>query len=109
MKDRFFFLKANGSVLFCCFVFNQRLAPSPIPKGIDSKLHSCLFANHKSSWTDTEEPKAQRGQGFTLSAFRTVAPSNFSLGVCGEVFPLYPSPTSMIPWKGEKNTRKIFH
>lgn len=44
--------------------------------------------------------------GFTLSAFRTVAPSNFSLGVWGEVFPLYPSPTSMIPWK--QNTRRCF-
>lgn len=51
-------------------------------------------------------PKPKRSYDCTLSAFRTVAPSNFSLGVWGEVFPLYPSPTSMIPWK--QYTRRCF-
>jgi hypothetical protein len=43
------------------------------------------------------EPKLKGSKEFTLSAFKTVAPSNFSLGVWGDVFPRYPSPTSMIP------------
>lgn len=83
---------------------NSYLLPLTVLKRLYSKFSFLCLPLIDSPRLTLGNPNPK--EDFTLSAFRTVAPSNFSLGVWGEVFPLYPSPTSMIPWK--QNIRRYF-
>lgn len=41
----------------------------------------------------------------TCKVLSTVAPSNFSLGVCGDILPLYPSPAMVTAWESRQRAR----